>query len=161
MEDFPYAQHERASSVSSQLPTPCQSCFVRPPHPQVSKRPSGKLCLWAVIPTDSSRRQDVKPQATTLIPSSCCYLCGYKRYRSFHVNSYLELDRLHKLLALSYRSTTELRQTSEISLLLLLALCILCLLGCGGASQSLGILDPGILALLPTPGGGSGRGGRH
>lgn len=32
------------------------------------------------------------------------------------MTSYLELARLHKLLALSYRLTTELRQTPEISL---------------------------------------------
>lgn len=72
--------------------------------------------MWAVIPTDFSRQQDVKPQAATLVPSSCRYLCGCKRYKSFHTSSYLELDRLHELLALSYKITTELGQTSETSL---------------------------------------------
>ena len=51
-----------------------------------------------------------------LIPSSCCYLCGYKRHKSFNMSSCFEPDQLHELLALSYKITTELQQTSEMGL---------------------------------------------
>lgn len=80
-----------------------------PTHQQEIKRRQGGQATWealmcgAVICTHVSRRQDTKPQASTLIPLPIAVSC-------------LELDGLRELLAVVIRSPLDLGKLQKLSL---------------------------------------------